>query len=155
MLYIATEENWPQQFLTLPTPSWVVTETTPVPDSFPIHIRIPLLENLFAFTSDPLEGSRVGLAVVTGVASNFVVEPTDARGFSAMTLVYQDGAVMDFGDVELAVPAGDTCDLNPYHPNCLTGPLLWQEHFLGDRTSSPARSTWTWPISTETASRTS
>jgi hypothetical protein len=137
MLYIATEDSWPQEFLTLPTPSWVVTETTPVPDSWPIHISIPLVENLYSFTSDPLEGSRLGLAVVTGVASNFVVEPTDARGFSAMTLVYQDGAIMDFGDVELTVPAGDVCDLNPFHPSCLTGALLWQEHLLGEQDFVP------------------
>jgi hypothetical protein len=137
MLYIATEENWPGQFLNLPTPSWVVTETTPVPASWPIHIRIPLLENLYSFTSDQLEGSRVGLAVVTGVAANFVVEPTDARGFSAMTLVYEDGAIMDYGSLELAVPQGETCDLNPFHPSCLTGALLWQEHYLGEQDFVP------------------
>jgi|GEM_PF-1429934 len=130
LLYLATEDEWPQQFLTLPTPSWVVTQTTPVPDTFPIHIRIPLLENLYAFTNEQLEGARLGLAVVTGVASNFIVEPTDARGFSATTLVYQTGAAMDFGYVKLTVPQGDLCTLNPYNPNCLSGPLFWQEHFL-------------------------
>ena len=34
MLYKATEEGWPGDFITLPTPSGVVTVTTPVPDSF-------------------------------------------------------------------------------------------------------------------------
>ena len=137
MLYIANEDNWPQDYLTLPTPSWVVTKTEPVPDSWPIHIQIPLVENLFAFSSEPLEGARLGLAVVTGVAANFVVEPTDARGFSAGTLVYQSGAVMNYGNVELRAPLGDACELNPYHPDCLTGPLFWKEHFLGPENFVP------------------
>ncbi len=132
MLYIATEDNWPQQFLTLPTPSWVVTQTEPVPDTWPVRIRIPLLENLYAFTDDPLEGARVGLAVVTGVASNFIVDPSDARGFSAETIVYEAGMAMDFDAVELYVPEG-LCQQNPYHPYCLNGPLFWQEHMLGDQ----------------------
>jgi hypothetical protein len=131
MLYLATEEKWPQQFQMLPTPTWVVTETVPVPDTFPIHISIPLLDNLYAFTNDQLEGARLGLAVVTGVASNFIVEPTDARGFSAATLIYQPGEYLDFGYIDLAVPEGDLCTLNPYNPNCMTGPLFWQEHYLG------------------------
>ena len=137
MLYIAADDTWPQEFLSLPTPSWVVTETKPVPDTFPIHIRIPLLENIYSFTDEQLEGARLGLAVVTGVASNFVVDPEDARGFSATTLVYQSGEAMDYGDVELAAPKGDPCDLNPFHPSCLTGPLFWKEHFLGEENFVP------------------
>ena len=35
-----------------------------------------------------------------------------------MTLVYEAGAVMDFGDVDLTVPQGDPCDLNPFNPGC-------------------------------------
>jgi hypothetical protein len=132
LLYEADEDGWPQQFLSLPTPSWVVTESPPVPDTWPIHIRIPMAENLFAISSAPLEGARLGLAVVTGVASTFIVDPTDARGFSASTLVYETGAIMDYGDVELRVPLGDPCDLNPFHVNCLTGSLFWEEHMLGD-----------------------
>lgn len=137
MLYETNENQWPQQFITLPTPSWVVTETEPVPDTFPIHIRIPLEGNLFAISSEPLEGARLGLAVVTGVASTFVVEPTDARGFSAGTLVYETGAAMNYGAVELAVPQGEPCDLNPYGPNCLTGGKFWQDHFLGEQDFVP------------------
>ena len=79
----------------------------------------------------------MGLAVVTGVASTFFVEPTDARGFSAITLVYQPDAVMDYGTIELKVPQGDVCELNPFNPDCLTGPLFWQEHFLGDENFVP------------------
>nr|MDJ0853372.1 ferrochelatase [Myxococcota bacterium] len=131
LLYEATDAAWPQEYQTLPTPSWVVTETPPVPAEFPIHIRIPLAENLFAISSEPLEGARLGLAVVTGVASTFIVEPTDARGFSQATLVYQPGAIMDYGEVELAVPQGDPCELNPFGPDCLSGPLFWEERVLG------------------------
>ena len=136
LLYIATDEGWPQEFLSLPTPSWVVTETTPVPETFPIHIRINLLENLYAFTSEPIEGARLGLAVVTGVASNFIVDPTDARGFSASTLVFETGAIMNYGDVELTVPEG-LCEVNPYNPWCLSGALLWEEHMLGEENFVP------------------
>ncbi|MDH3574475.1 MAG: ferrochelatase [Desulfobacteraceae bacterium] len=131
MLYEATEEQWPQEFWSLPTPTSVVTESPPVPDNSPVHIRIPMADNLFTFSGVPLEGARLGLAIATGVASNMVVDPLDARGFSDMTLVYQPDAVMDYGNIELDLPAGDTCELNPFHPSCLTGPLLWQEHFLG------------------------
>jgi protoheme ferro-lyase len=133
MLYEAEANEWPQQFLTLPTPSWVVTEYPPTPaDQVSVQIRIPLAGNLFAISSEPLEGSRLGLAIATGVASIMVVEPTDARGFSQSTMVYQPDAVMDFGTVVLRVPQGDTCDLNPFHPNCLTGPLFWEDRFIGE-----------------------
>ncbi len=140
LLYEASEDEWPQRFRSLPTPGWVVKQSPPVPDEFPIHIRIPLVpleESLFPISTAPLEGARVGLAVVTGVASTFIVEPTDARGFSATTLVYQPDAIMDFGAVELTVPQGDTCDLNPFHPSCLTGGLFWREHFLGQEDFVP------------------
>jgi hypothetical protein len=136
LLYIATDDEWPLEFTSLPTPSWVVTETTPVPATFPIHIRIPLLENLYAFTNEPIEGARLGLAVVTGVASNFIVDPTDARGFSASTLVFETGAVMDYGDVELSVPEL-LCDVNPYNPWCMSGSLMWEEHMLGEENFVP------------------
>ncbi len=137
MLYETTEDGWPHRFRSLPTPSWVVSEYPPVPDSFPIRIRIPLADNLFAISSEPLDGARLGLAVATGVASIMVVEPTDARGFSASTLVYSEGAAMDYGFVNLTVPAGDVCDLNPYHPSCLTGPFFWKTHFLGEENFVP------------------
>ena len=136
MLYIASEENWPQQFLSLPTPSWVVQEK-PIPESYPMHLRIPLDGNLFAFSDDSLDGARLGLAIVTGVSSNFVVDPTDARGFSATTLVYDAEQPLHFGGIELRLPAGETCELNPYHPSCLTGGLFWQEHFLGEQDFVP------------------
>jgi hypothetical protein len=132
MLYETTEADWPQEYLNLPTPSWVVTETVPVPDIFPIHIRIPLEGNLFAVGGQEIDGARLGLAVVTGVASIFIVEPDDARGFSAGTLVYETGAAMDYGAIELAVPEGDVCELNSYDPSCLTGSLLWQELYIGE-----------------------
>jgi protoheme ferro-lyase len=131
LLYSTTEEDWPGQYLSLPTPTWVVTQTTPVPENFPVHIRIPLLENLYSFTGEPIQGAQIGLAVVTGVAANFVVDPTDARGFSAMTRVYTTGNPLNFGHVDLSVPEAQ-CDLNPYHPYCLSGRLLWEEHLLGD-----------------------
>jgi protoheme ferro-lyase len=137
MLYETSEEQWPQEFRSLPTPSWVVTEYPPVPDNAPVHVRIPLADNLFAISSEPLEGARLGLAVATGVASIMVVEPTDARGFSDATMVYQPGVAMNFGSIELDVPRGDACDLNPFHPSCLTGQLFWQEHFLGEQDFVP------------------
>ncbi len=137
MLYRVTNEQWPQDFRSLPTPTAVVTQTTPVPSTFPIHIRIPLEGNLFTFSGALEEGVQVGLAVVTGVAANFVVEPTDARGFSTATLTYAPDAVMRYGDVELTVPRGDICELNPYNPNCLTGPLFWKEHLLGQEDFVP------------------
>jgi protoheme ferro-lyase len=136
MLYIATEENWPQDFRSLPTPSWVVQEN-PIPDSYPLHIRIPLADNLFAFSNDAIDGARLGLAIVTGVSSNFVVDPTDARGFSDTTLVYDAEQPLHFGGLELSLPAGETCELNPYHPSCLSGGLFWKEHFLGEQDFVP------------------
>ncbi|MBT8121087.1 MAG: hypothetical protein KJO10_01020, partial [Gammaproteobacteria bacterium] len=136
MLYIADEENWPQLFVSLPTPSWVVQEK-PIPDSYPLHIRIPLADNLFAFSNDSLDGARLGLAIVTGVSSNFVVDPSDARGFSETTLVYDAAQPLHFGGVVLSLPAGETCELNPYHPSCLTGGLFWKEHFLGEQDFVP------------------
>lgn len=131
MFYTTSDARWPADFLTLPTPSAVVTETVPVPDEFPVHIRIPLAGSLFTFSGDELVGERLGLVVVTGVAANFVVEPTDARGFSDGTLVYDPEQPMEFGDVALYVPQGNPSDLNPWHPERLTGPLLWHEHMLG------------------------
>ena len=133
ILYEVIEDEWPQKYRSLPTPSWVVTEYPPVPEKFPVHIRIPLTENLFAISSDKLEGARFGLAIATGVASFMVVEPTDARGFSENTIVYEDGMAMDYGTVTLELPKGEACDLNPFHPSCLTGSLFWQEHLLGKR----------------------
>jgi len=137
MLYECTEDQWPQMFRTLPTPSWVVTEYPPVPESYPLRIRIPMTENLFAISSEPLDGARLGLAVATGVASIMVVEPTDARGFSDSTMVYEEGKAMDFGTVTLAIPEGDTCDMNPWHPTCQSGPLFWKEHLLGEEDFIP------------------
>ncbi len=131
MFYIATDSAWPTDFLTLPTPSAVVTQTVPVPDEFPIHIRIPLEGNLFTFSGEELAGEELGLVVVTGVAANFVIEPTDARGFSEGTLVYDPAQPLQYGDVALYIPEGNPSDLNPYHPERLTGPLLWEEHMLG------------------------
>ncbi len=134
MLYeVDDEAEWPRRYRSLPTPSWVVKESPPVPESFPVHVSIPLADNLFAISSNPLEGARLGLAIATGVASIMVVEPTDARGFSETTLVYEPGAAMDFGTITLEIPAGDVCELNPYHPDCLTGPLFWEKHFLGEQ----------------------
>ena len=137
MLYAAGVDDWPHRFRSLPTPSWVVSEYPPVPDSFPLHIRIPLVDNLFAISSDPLDGSRLGLAIATGAASIMTVESTDARGFSETTLVYQPGTAMDFGTIDLELPAGDTCELNPYNPICLTGSTFWREHLLGDEDFVP------------------
>jgi len=131
MLYETTDADWPYDYLDLPTPSWVVTQTVPVPASFPFHVRIPVAGNLFAVGGQNIDGARLGLAVVTGVASIFIVEPDDARGFSQGTLVYQAGAAMHYGAIDLAVPQGDTCTLNPYNPQCLTGSLLWQMHMIG------------------------
>jgi protoheme ferro-lyase len=132
MFYVTTDEEWPGSYLTLPTPSAVVTETVPVPDEFPIHIRIPLEGNLFTFSGDEIVGQRLGLVVVTGVAANFVVEPTDARGFSDMTLVYDPAQPLDYGEMELYIPQGNPSDINPYHPQRLTGGLLWEEQMLGE-----------------------
>jgi hypothetical protein len=131
MLYKTTEADWPHEYLTLPTPSAVVTETVPVPDSFPIHIRIPLEGHLYTFSGEEIVGARLGLAVVTGVASNFVVEPTDARGFSSETLIYDPALPLNYWEVNLEIPQGNPSDINPYHPHRLTGPLLWEEHMLG------------------------
>lgn len=132
MLYEATDDEWPQQYRNLPTPSWVVSQYPPVPDKFPVRIRLPLTENLFAISSNELVGARLGLAIATGVDSIMVVESTDARGFSESTIVYEEGMAMDFGIVKLELPEGDTCELNPYHPSCLTGAYFWEEHLLGE-----------------------
>ena len=70
------------------------------------RIRIPLADNLFAFSDDSLDGARLGLAIVTGVSSNFVVDPTDPRGFSDTTLVYDAAQPLHFGGIELSLPAG-------------------------------------------------
>jgi hypothetical protein len=91
-----------------------------------------MTENLFAISSNELEGARLGLAIATGVDSIMVVEPTDARGFSETAMVYEEGMAMDFGTVKLELPKGETCELNEFHPSCLTGPLFWQEHRLGE-----------------------
>ena len=131
MFYTTTDAGWPGDFLTLPTPTAVVTQTVPVPDEFPIHIRIPLAGNLFTFSGADVIGERMGLVVVTGVAANFVVEATDARGFSDGALVFDPAQPMEYGDVDLYVPEGNPSDLNPWHPERLTGPLLWEEHMLG------------------------
>ena len=132
MFYSTSEAAWPGDFLTLPTPTAVVTQTVPVPDEFPINIRIPLAGNLFTFSGADVIGERLGLVVVTGVAANFVVEPTDARGFSDGTMVYDPAQPLQFGDVDLYVPEGNPSDLNPYHPERLTGGLFWEEHMLGE-----------------------
>ena len=132
LLYEATAERWPHDYRSVPTPSWVVSEYPPVPDSFPTRISIAFEENLFAIASTPLEGAELGLAVVTGAASIMTVDATDARGFSESTLVYEPDTPMDFGTVRLELPAGDTCELNPYHPDCLTAGMFWKEHYLGD-----------------------
>ena len=137
MLYETEGDGWPQDFRSLPTPSGVITQYPAVPDNFPIRVRIPMADNLFAISSNPLEGATLGLAIATGVSSIMVVDPTDARGFSASTLTYQTDAPMDYGLVELDLPAGDVCDLNPYHPSCLTGALFWQESFLGEQDFVP------------------
>ena len=133
ILYEIVDSEWPLDFRSIPTPSWVVTEYPPVPDKFPVRIRIPLTENLFAVSGDRLEGARFGLAVVTGVASFMVVEPTDARGFSETTIVYEEGAAMDYGAVTLELPSGKPCELNPFGPDCQTGSIFWQEHMLGEQ----------------------
>ena len=137
MLYEISDEKWPQDFRLLPTPSWVVTQGTEIPANFPIHIRIPLEGNLFSFSNQALEdGTQLGLAVVTGAVATFTVNPDDARGFSIKTIEYQSGMAMDYGNVFLYVPQG-TCELNPYHPSCLTGKLFWKEHFLGEENFVP------------------
>ncbi len=133
MLYEAVDDDWPLKFRDLPTPSWVVSQYPPVPDRYPVRIRIPMTENLFAISSNELGGARLGLAIATGVDSIMVVEPTDARGFSEATLVYEEGMAMDYGTVKLELPKGETCELNPYHPSCLTGNMFWEEHVLGEQ----------------------
>jgi protoheme ferro-lyase len=137
MLYTTSAASWPGDFLTLPTPTAVVTQTVPVPDEYPVHIRIPLEDNLFTFSEAQLSGERLGLVVVTGVAANFVVESTDARGFSDETLVYDPAQPLEFGEMSLFIPAGNPSDVNPWHPERLTGPLLWKEHLLGSNDFVP------------------
>ncbi len=137
ILYATEEGDWPQKYRTLPTPTAVVSESPPVPDSWPIRIRIPMANNLFAFSGELPEGTRMGLAIATGVASTFIVAPTDARGFSESTLVYEPDSPMEYGNIELALPLGDVCELNEFNPNCLTGSLFWKERFLGDEDFVP------------------
>ncbi len=132
ILYEVVDEDWPHKYRSIPTPSWVITEYPPVPDSFPVRIRIPMTENLFAISSDTLDGARFGLAIATGVASFMVVEPTDARGFSEFTLVYEEGKAMDYGSIELELPSGEPCELNPFLPGCQTGAQFWENHLLGE-----------------------
>jgi hypothetical protein len=137
ILYETTEDDWPHKFRALPTPTAVVSETTAVPDTWPHRIRIPMADNIFAFSGELPEGTRLGLAVATGVASTFIVSPTDARGFSESTLEYHSAQAMEYGMVELALPRGDVCELNPYNPECLTGPYFWEPHFLGEEDFVP------------------
>ncbi|MDH3726277.1 MAG: VCBS repeat-containing protein [Myxococcales bacterium] len=137
ILFETEEGDWPQKYRLLPTPTAIVRESPPIPASFPIHIRIPMDGNIFAFSGTLPEGTRLGLAVATGVAATFTVSDTDARGFSESTLIYDPTAAMDYGAIELSLPAGATCDLNPFHPSCLTGRLFWEEHFLGDESFVP------------------
>ena len=132
ILYEVIDEDWPHKYHSIPTPSWVITEYPSVPDSFPIRIRIPMAENLFAISSDTLDGARFGMAIATGVASFMVVEPTDARGFSEYTLVYEEGKAMDYGSIELELPSGEPCELNPFLPGCQTGAQFWENHLLGE-----------------------
>ena len=132
MLYAADADDWPHGFRDLPTPSWVLEERPAVPERFPLRLRLPLEGNLFAISTDPIEGAEVGLAIATGVQSIMTVESTDARGFSGGTMIYEPSAAMDFGTIEIALPAGDVCELNPTHPDCLTGELFWADHMLGE-----------------------
>ncbi len=131
MLYETVAGAWPHAYRNLPTPSWVFEERPPVPEQFPLRLQMPIEGNLFAISTDPIEGAEVGLAIATGVRSIMTVESTDARGFSAGTHVYEPGAVMEFGTIELVLPAGDVCELNPQHPDCLTGDMFWATHMLG------------------------
>jgi hypothetical protein len=137
ILYETVDEDWPHRFRSIPTPSWVITEYPPVPDKFPVRIRIPMTENLFAVSGDRLEGARFGLAIATGVASFMVVEPTDARGFSETTLIYEEGKAMDFGEIELELPSGEPCELNAFLPGCQSGKLFWEDHLLGEESFVP------------------
>ena len=137
ILFETTEDDWPQKFKTIPTPTAVMQESPAVPDSWPIRIRMPMANNIFAFSGELPEGTRLGLAIATGVASVFTVSPDDARGFSESSLLFDPAAAMEFGTVELTLPAGDVCELNPFNPNCLTGPLFWEEHLLGEEDFVP------------------
>ena len=132
ILYETSEDDWPHEFRALPTPTAVVRESPAVPDSWPIHIRIPMAGNIFAFSGELPEGTRLGLAVATGVSSTFIVSPTDARGFSDATLEYHSEQAMNYGMIELGLPLGDVCELNQFNPECLTGPYFWEPRFLGD-----------------------
>ena len=137
ILYETTEGDWPQKFRALPTPTAVMQESPAVPDEWPIRIRMPMDGNIFAFSGELPEGTRLGLAIATGVASTFIVSPEDARGFSEASLLYDPSAAMEFGTIELTLPAGDVCELNRFNPNCLTGPLFWEEHLIGDEDFVP------------------
>jgi len=137
ILYETTEDDWPHEFRALPTPTAVVDQKIAVPDTWPHRIRVPMADNIFAFSGELPEGTRLGLAVATGVASTFIVSPTDARGFSESTLPYHSDQAMEYGMVELALPRGDVCELNPYNPECLTGPFFWEPRFLGEEDFVP------------------
>jgi hypothetical protein len=39
ILYETTEDEWPNKFKSIPTPSWVVTEYPAVPEKFPIRLK--------------------------------------------------------------------------------------------------------------------
>ena len=106
MLYEADESDWPQRYRSLPTPGWVVSEYPQLPDTLELRVQMPFEDNLFAISSNPLEGTNLGLAIATGVDSIMTVDPDDARGFSPTTLVYEPGAALDFGTIELEMPAG-------------------------------------------------
>ena len=137
ILYETVEEDWPTRYRSIPTPSWVITEYPAVPEKFPIRIRIPMTDNLFAVSGDKLEGARFGLAIATGVASFMVIEPTDARGFSETTMVYQEGMPMDYGEIKLEQPKGGPCELNAFLPGCQSGSLFWEDHLLGEESFVP------------------
>ena len=79
-------------------------------------VHIPI--DYFGFDFDHDRRTADGFVLELGVPYRVLVEALaqlksktglPLRGFSDMTLVYEPGVAMDFGDVELTVPEGETC----------------------------------------------
>ena len=77
----------------------------PMPERFPARIRVPLTNNLMAISGTTIEGKRLGLVIASSAGP--VVAPTDARGFSASTVVHKADVGLNFGTINLAVPQVD------------------------------------------------
>ncbi|MCX6130382.1 MAG: VCBS repeat-containing protein [Proteobacteria bacterium] len=138
ILYKTTGTDWPQQFLEIPAPDWIIKN---VPSSSPERsflLKVPLADNIMTIAGGVLDGAQLGLAVVDQHSSMMTIDPQSSRGFSSKTLMYQAEGPLDFGSVELKKPSfASVCDLNRWNPACLSGGLFFKAHSIGAENSVP------------------